>query len=380
MREGPSRKEDNVEITRRGLLKAAAVVGGITAGGAAIGWGLDKAIELNAERGLDSFQRYLLERKKRLQLDKLSTFSPEKKEALIDAEVERVREFILGAEGTRILESGSDDELWQLITMMPPILRDHVRNTKYDVPTPEWPSVTVSRSKSALPVILGPEASKERHLEEYGNAFYTERNTLVTNWHVLANRLPHMSEREADRIDGQYSKYGLDIVHVDMPAMRAPESIPNKTLSITETDSSVHGSMVTISGIDPDRTAAADGTKLYPSMAIRMTPRLAELFISRPKGNPRGDFDRLQYAKSFMVLLPPGETESRDGRESLPVEGMSGSPVLKFGSLAGIFYASVNGRMRHRGLSYNIGFFHGPDQIKKARELNMTYKMPQQQR
>ena len=370
MREEPSRKNNGeIRITRRDFLGAGAAVAAV----GALGWGLDKAIELNTERSLDNFDRYLLERKRRLQLDKLSTFSPEKREALIDAEIARVREYVLGEEGKRILESGSDDEIWMLITMLPPMLREHITGTKYDVSAKEWPSVVIPRSDTAGPHTVELAQAKQSNVAAFGNGFYMGPNTLVTNWHVLGNEVRDISDRESDRLELVAQQNALDIVYAELPGVHgasAPEP-----LVIRDTDDSVHASFVTIAGIKPDATAAADGTKLYPAMALRMTPRLADFFSGSPKESLRGQQERAFYKNSFMFVMPPGEAAYPDGRRS-PSDGMSGSPVLKSGSLAGMFRSAINGRIGHHGLWYDIGFFHGPDEIKRARDVGLVYNVP----
>src|SRR3989344_5759017 len=176
MKQEPSRKQDMVP--RREVLKFGGRAGVALAAAGALGWGIETALERNFVRNLDDFDRYLYERKKRLQLNKLSTLSPEKKESLIDAEVSRVREFVLGPEGRRILESGSTDELWMLITMLPPILREHIAGTKYDVSPKAWPSVVIPRSSTAALNVLELSQVKKVNPKSYGNGFYVDSKTL----------------------------------------------------------------------------------------------------------------------------------------------------------------------------------------------------------
>jgi len=336
----------------------------------AVAGALGLALEKLSAPKLDEFQQYLVDRKARLQLDKLSTFSPEKKEALIDAEVARVREFVRGPEGKRILENGTDDEVWMLITMLPPIIREHIAGTKYDVSPTAWPSVVIPDSGTAALDVVDLSRIKQMNPKSYGNGFYVDSKTLVTNLHVLGGR--SIPAREAARLELAAQTNALDIVYATLPKGNVAVSKP---LSMQDTNDSVHASFVTIAGIKPDSTAAADGTKLYPGIAIRMTPNLSRFLFGDPQASLRS-LQRDAFLKnSFMVVLPPGETGSRDGRRS-PSDGMSGSPVLKSGSLAGIFRSGINGRLQHRGLLYDIGFFHGPDEIKKAREVGLMYKVP----
>ena len=46
----------------------------------------------------------------------------------------------------RILEAGTDEEIFALLRLAPPILREHISGTKYDIPKENWPSVAVRSS------------------------------------------------------------------------------------------------------------------------------------------------------------------------------------------------------------------------------------------
>ena len=367
-KESPQKKKEPGTSKREFLIGAGAVAAPLVLGAGII------AHQQLTRPTPDKYEEYLHARKRRMHLDKVSRQSPEKREAVIDAEVARVSDFIRSSEGKRILESGTDDEIWALITMLPPILRDDIRGTKYDISAKEWPSVTISGARGALPTTHGIEASKQ--LREYANGFFLSPSNLVTNWHVLATHVKEMPRQDTERIDDSYIINAIDVVHVDIPEGRIAETAKAKPLQISASNDSIHGSMTVVAGIRPDETADPNGTKLYPSAAIRMTPRLAQFF--NPRRTYRGAFERAKLEKSFLVLLPPGETESsRDGRKPLPAHGMSGSPVLASGSCAGIIHTTINGRWVHKGISYNIGFFHGPDEIQKAREVGLVYKVPQ---
>lgn len=306
-----------------------------------------------------------------MQINNLASLSVGKREALIDAEVASVGNFLRSTEGKRILESGTTEEIWKMLIMMPPLIREHIRGTKYDIATGEWPSVRLSRS------LVGASQTHKLGdrfpMQSYGNGFYTGRGTLTTNWHVLGGLVGNLRSR--NRFNQLSDTHGLDIVHVEFPENHIEAHGPQKILSYMGRDEDVHGTLITVAGIDPDSTAGKDGTKLYPSLAVRMTPRLVDFFAPTRIGSARNEMIRAELGNSFMFILPPGENESRDDM-SMPIHGMSGSPVISAGTVAGILQAGMNGRTVNKqlGLEINIGFFHGPDAIKKAKDIGLTYK------
>src|SRR3989344_8921474 len=119
MKQEPSRRQNMVP--RREILKFGVGAAAALAGAGALGVGLDWAIEQNVLRNLNDFQRYIYDRKKRMQLNNLASLSVGKREALIDAEVSSVGNFLRSTEGKRILESGTTEEIWKMLIMMPPL-------------------------------------------------------------------------------------------------------------------------------------------------------------------------------------------------------------------------------------------------------------------
>jgi hypothetical protein len=300
--------------------------------------------------------------------------SVREREAFIDSRIAPVSEFIRGPEGKRILENGSTEELWDLIGKLPALLPEHIKDTQHDVPLSEWPAVVIPDSPTLSPRLFDTAEVKKNRPRQYGNGFFLDTGSLVTNWHVYGSNVS-MPGPENRRLNELYRENALDIVHVELPKSLQRPNV--KPLRGSETNDSIHGSLVVVAGIDPDTTAPA-GVKLYPSMAVQVTPALAELFTSRPKDSVRGAHARALLTKSFLLLLPPGATASPDGLQPAPDSGMSGAPVMKSGSLAGIYRSSMNGVVVRKGVQYSIGFFHGPEEIKKAREAGHVYKVPEQ--
>lgn len=393
MRTGASREEPTL-LSRRQFLRAA--VGGVavTASGEAL---------LRAK----DFVRWRQERGERMRFDRWEGLSPREREERIDAEVRHSGAFIQSGEGRRVLESGSNEELFKLLQLMPPILREHIDGTRYEIPRSEWPSINIGGTFDGdVPRIEtaagyeGPARSWSLAESGYGNGFFVDERSFLTNIHVLAQGLVDHLSHEKNRAVSEVRTYNrlmrvlhednLDIVRVVVPADR---NVRSRVLPLGSMPKSadVHGSFVRVAGIDPDQRAAADGTKIYPSIAIRATRRLADFIAAHAAGGyaPFAHGDRL-FGNSFVLLMPPGETIAHPpasatgsrlvdlvldepvGSEQMYHHGMSGSPALTAeGTLAGIFYGGLT--VSYGGRCTDIGFFLGPDEIRRSQEIGMTY-------
>jgi hypothetical protein len=403
--EGPRRLDRRKFL--KGMLQTAAV--------AAVSAPILEEARLSAP----DFQIWQRERSERMRFDRFSGLAPAERERLITKEVEEVGAFIRGPEGERILESGTDDEIGALLTMLPPLLREHMEGTKFDTTRDQWPSVVINAGewKNFVPNLMGHGDSRETLNKQlfgrpYGNGFYLDNKTIVTNVHVPAVAFSHLkkylgsfpqneinknAQAKLDAITHRSQETGIDIMKLSLP----DDHVPATTLQIEpdkHTNEDIQGRLIMAAGMKPDDTSAPDGTKVYPSIAIRVTPHLAN-FIYRHSIEPslkikpeQADTQREErhtpvadpITKSFLFLLPPGEsTRHRESsftgsrlidrilqkgepqyKADLHVNGMSGSPVLMDGNIVGINHR-VNS-LTFKNTCFDVCFFHGPDEIKEA--------------
>lgn len=375
-----NRNEKKTTLSRRGFLKGALATSALSAIGGSLG-----AEAILREK---DFSVWLKERASRMRYEEWPELSPEEKEQRIDTEVHIYGDFIRSAEGKRILEFGTDEEIFSLLKAMPAILREHVRDTKYDVSTDRWPSLAVGdyfNEDDTLQVLDVHHEPKELYAFYVGNGFAIDASTYLTNWHVIRDQARRYCEYynipKASLIPYEENyDLGLDVVATSFPNKRNdqieyPTSMP---ACLTLNDDDVHGKFIRIAGIDPDETADNDGIKIYPSIAIRMTPRLCELFGG-------------QYLlNSFLYALPPGEgmerampsetglrlldfvTEKGSDVKGFRAQGTSGSPVLLDSEVIGINHSVID--LEREGLCLEFGFFNGPDAIQKALGAGMVYQ------
>ena len=347
---------------------------------------------------LIDFKTWSSDRTRRMRFERFGSLSAQEREKIIKAEVQQAGSFMKSSEGKRILENGTDDEIFTLLTSMPPLLREHIAGTSYDIQKEKWPSVAVGVAHKngepyALGINYGPTTIKQL---QRGNGVFVAPDMLLTNWHVIAKQseqnlasseLPSLHEvllqklYESQNIDAVYIRFSKPVT------LESPTSFPNIfPLSHEHLDADVSGNLVTVAGIDPDRSAASDGTKIYPSIAIPVTSRL-RAFLE-------------QYAETageviengFMYIAPPGESAPRPypsesgsrfldvlrGRDQTArarlMQGTSGSLVLMDGKLVGLNHRL--GNIEYKGVGLDVGFFHGPDALRKGRESGMETIVP----
>ncbi len=325
-------------------------------------------------------QNWFRERTHRMRFEKWKDLSASKREGLIDAEIQEARSFIRGPEGTRILREGTDDEIFALLHSMPALSREHVAGTKHDVPKESWPSLAVNgrAPMDAMEIQSIHEASN--NFPSYGNGVFTD-GTLLTNWHVTsASKIKTQLPAQWEECRRNYES-GVDAVKIRMPApLKTDKNIHSQHLT-EMSDDDMSGSLVRVAGIDPDESAASDGTKIYPSIAIRVTERLATFLRDAHPFHVNNPV----IENSFIFFAPPGESMLRrpspetgsrllDGVLNVPthqstrMHGMSGSPVLLGDSLAGVL--NQVREISFKGLCLEVGFFHGPDIIRQAPTLD----------
>jgi hypothetical protein len=399
--EGPRRLDRRKFL--KGMLQTAAV--------AAVSAPILEEARLSAP----DFQIWQRERSERMRFDRFSGLAPAERERIITKEVEEVGAFIRGPEGKRILESGTDDEIGALMTILPPLLHDHIKGTRYDIDKDHWPStvVNVSHWKRFTPQIEPDHSSREtlnKHLgdDKYGNGFLVDEQTLVTNQHVVGAAIPslkeflqktepgneinHRAQTQLDSIAHRTDETGIDVATLQIPT-DSPflQHTHNKLTSLHNDD--IHGRLVITTGIKPDDSSERDGTKVYVAMAIRVTPHLTD-FLARhnidpaPTGRPIPPHLKNKVidpsSRSFIHLLPPGEstrhrTPSETGsrlldqiigkpapefKKDVHASGMSGSPVLMGNEVVGINHRITN--IAFKNTCFDIAYFHGPDELRES--------------
>lgn len=373
MNEGPEHlhKKDSPDISRRSFFGKVGEAAAYAAMGSIRVLPAGEVIARSSD-----IHNWFRERTHRMRFEKWKDLSAPEREGLIDAEINEARSFIRGPEGTRILREGTDDEIFGLLQSMPPLLREHIAGTKYDVPKENWPSVAVNGQAPMHAMEIQSVQQASNNFPSYGNGVFTD-GTLLTNWHVTsASKIKTQLPPQWEECKRNYET-GVDAVRVRMPAsLRDARGVHTRQLT-DMSDQDMNGSFVRIAGIDPDESAAPDGTKVYPSVAIRVTERLAA-FLRSTHSFPMRD---PAIENSFIFLAPPGESMQRrsapetgsrvldmvlnvPGYTNTRMHGMSGSPVLLGESLAGIL--NQVREIAFKGQCLEVGFFHGPDIIHQA--------------
>jgi hypothetical protein len=123
-------------------------------------------------------------------------------------------------------------------------------------------------------------------------------------------------------------------------AARSPEQVIRDDPSVSDAD--IHGSLVCIVGRDPDPWGDMDGAKVYPGVAVKMTPQfirgaLAEIPQTNRRGMSSHEYEHFiqkiqdRMDNSYLMMLPPGEARGYPRADSeLPCQGMSAAPVFGF--------------------------------------------------
>ncbi|MDO8561811.1 MAG: hypothetical protein Q7S05_03215 [bacterium] len=377
------------QLSRRNFLKQATSIGTPALLGGLLGGSIVEGFYR-----LVDFTAWSSDRTRRMRFERFGGLSPKEREQIIAAEVQQARSFLRSQEGKRILESGTDDEIFSLLTSLPTLLREHIAGTSYDIPKEKWPSVAVGITSRGMPYVLGLNNSPKTIAGKYhGNGVFVAPDTMLTNWHVIAKQNEQdlavsspLAAQESSRLQNLYKSKNIDAVYIHF---RGPVTLESSTSTPTVlpfssaiSDADVSGNLITVAGIDPDKSAASDGTKIYPSIAVPVTKRI-HTFLEHYAGCGKENF----VENGFVYIAPPGESAPRpfpspsgsrlldvlqdrdpDARMNL-MQGTSGSPVLMNGKLVGINHR--RGDIEYKGLGLDVGFFHGPDALRKAREYGM---------
>jgi hypothetical protein len=271
-----------------------------------------------------------------------------------------------------------------------PILAAHLDETKYNVtelrrrypvqmglpaPTPG----AVHRHTSRLIASLDKDRDAQFRSDgflgaNYGNCFYWNAPDLIVTTEHLAELFPDSAK--------SLRKDGLDIsvaIVGEHLASQAPEQIIYDDPSVSDAD--IQGNLVCIVGRDPDVFSDMDGAKVYPGIAVKMTPEfvhgaLSEVSQSNRRGMSAHDFERYiarvgnRMDNAYMMMLPPGEARAYPDTESeLPCQGMSASPVFGFIRGAyrpvGIFFSAMCLEDVERRRSVDVAFFHPISAIRR---------------
>ena len=271
-----------------------------------------------------------------------------------------------------------------------PILAAHLDETKYNVnelrrrypvqmglpaPTPG----AVHRHTSRLIASLDKDRDAQFRSDgflgaNYGNCFFWNAPDLIVTTEHLAELFPDSAK--------SLRKDGLDIsvaVVGEHLASQAPEQIIYDDPSVSDAD--IEGNLVCIVGRDPDVFSDMDGAKVYPVIAVKMTPEfvrgaLSEVSQSNRRGMSAHDFERFitrvrnRMDNAYMMMLPPGEARAYPDMESeLPCQGMSASPVFGFIRGAyrpvGIFFSAMCLEDVERRRSVDVAFFHPISAIRR---------------
>ncbi len=272
-----------------------------------------------------------------------------------------------------------------------PILAAHLDETRYDVAhlRRRYPvqmglpataagnhrHVASSRLIASLDKDRDPLFRDEGYLgANYGNCFYWNTPDLIVTTEHLAELFPASAK--------SLRKDGLDIsvaIVGEHLASQSLEQIIYDDPSVSDAD--INGSLVCIVGRDPDPFSDMDGAKVYPGIAVKMTPEFVQGALSDiSQANRRGlnahDFERFiarlrsRMNNAFMMMLPPGEARAYPDMDSeLPCQGMSASPVFGFIRGAyrpvGIFFSAMCLEDAERRRSVDVAFFHPISAIRR---------------
>ncbi|MBI2030949.1 twin-arginine translocation signal domain-containing protein, partial [Candidatus Kaiserbacteria bacterium] len=228
--EGP-RKTGKEKISRRDFLKGIASIAATTASVAEIG---------EVHLRIPDFQILKKERDARRRFERFDGLNAQEREKIITREAEEFGAFIRSKEGTRILESGTDEELSALLSNMPAILREHVKGTTYDIDPHHWPStiVNVGEWKKFVPHIDPTHRDREAVQKSigdkrFGNGFFIDDETLITNKHVVSAAFPYFRKYLQPYPDSDEKREALaqmetiqsrtDATGVDITTLKAPK-------------------------------------------------------------------------------------------------------------------------------------------------------------
>ncbi len=340
MRQSPRPKRDEPEDeSKRGFLKGAAALGGAVLIGAAT------VAEHNI--GMEESEVKARETSAAKRFERYEEGGIAEREFALERDIDLYGNSYRGDETWRILERGSDEEIFKLLVSLPAISRKAIRGTTYDIPSSDWPSVMVGSVGPDVRIAQINDLGSLPDVFKFhtGNAVMIAYDEMLTNVHVIEERKQIFLDEfgtYVDQLQELGTKRSIDLGRVKVPARKLLRPTTPRILrpdhSLTAND--VHGRFIRVAGLDSDYTADPDHTKIYPSLAIRVTPRLAE-FLHRYGEDEEKKMDPAML-NSFLYLAPAGEAITRRGPSKTGsrlldtfaqrpfdlMAGMSGSPVL----------------------------------------------------
>jgi len=303
----------------------------------------------------------------------------------LESDIKQVRRNLESEDVKQALEGKGSYPLSRIFNAIEiPILAPHLEGTQYDTKNlHERYPVQIARDPNGKFRPLTIRASAPRALRGeyinagqagYGNGVYFKQNreepvALLTAAHVVASVV---QRQELGGYILRNPDLGFLSVSGSVPAPK-PENIVQDDPSLTDAD--IHGSLVSIVGIDPDATGDPEtGRKTYSGVAVKISSGLARVL-----GSPGTTAEKM-YRNSFMVILPPGEgKEIGPGIKEEPALGMSGSPAfcsaagspvfMKRGdgyAMCGIFWGFMLVTDPVTKRQMEVAFFHGIDQVRAA--------------
>ncbi|RJQ35502.1 hypothetical protein C4556_00165 [Candidatus Parcubacteria bacterium] len=282
--------------------------------------------------------------------------SSEKQKAL-DAAIAAIQKRLREPEVLEALEGkGKHPIMTVLRAIEAPLLQEHLEDTSYD---------TTELHKKYVHSMRFPYGR--------GNGTYwRDGRTVLTAAHATYGTERGVITYPVKNID-------IDMVDVSGTAETSDSAgIVEDDISMTNND--IHAQFVAVVGVDVDDTASTAahdrGHKTYPGVAIKISPGLARRLTNNAE-------EVIQMENSFMLILPPGESEADlndlgklalkpEDESPLHAKGMSGSTVYAYlnGKYvpAGVFWGAGPMPDQEFQRTLSVGYFHGIDEVRRVEE------------
>ncbi len=287
-----------------------------------------------------------------------------RRERLLDETISRLSAFARSQSVREALDGKGDRPVVQVLrALQTPINPDLLLGTKYDSGS--------ERVRNSVQICYGYDAYTKRTANwttsgrtnerpffrpeqgRYANGIFFRSSA----WFLTASHVRNMVDNKPYTIDGE-----LDLTLIGRPGPLQGRVDQIVTDDLYLSNEHIHGSFVTVEGIDPDATAGAGGYKTYASIALRLNPAIAAKMLPTQKEAAK------LVGRSFMIALPPGE--AHEGPQGRPGSGMSGSAVYMAKNdkrnLVGILHAVGTIQDPETGRTVDVGWFHGIDEVREV--------------